>query len=106
MVGGIMLAPSTPTCRDRISYYFVVAECLSHAAPVACTIGDGGFYPHRPARLLIRTKARAAVVRQLKVPTGFSAVLPHGPEPKPMQTPSDVAIGGETAGIVERTTWG
>ena len=62
---------------------------MYHATPVACAIGDGGFYPHRPARLLIKMKARVAMVRQLKVPVVFSAVLPHGPLPKPKQLVCD-----------------
>lgn len=33
-------------------------------------------------RLLLRGRARAAVVRQLKVPLGFGALLPHGPPAK------------------------
>lgn len=46
---------------------------------MAYAIGDGGFYPHSAVRLILRGKARAAVVRQLKVPLGFAAVLPHEP---------------------------
>ena len=68
-----------PREAKESSIFFVVSECLHDAAPVACTVGDGGFYPHRPVSLLIRMKARASVVRQLKVPVGFNAILPHGP---------------------------
>ena len=70
------MAPSSPTCGDLVIDYFVVAECLSHAVPIAIAIGDGTRYPHKPVRLLIKPKARAEVVRQLKVLVGFGAVLP------------------------------
>ena len=36
-------------------------------------------YPHKPVQLLVKANAIAAMVRQLKVPAGFSAVLPCGP---------------------------
>ena len=82
-MGGAIVAPSTPTCGDRAIDFFVIAECFSHAAPKAYTIGEGSFYPHRPVRLLIRAKARVEVVRQLKVSAGFGAVLPLGSPIKP-----------------------
>ena len=65
--------------ESSISSWYAIA---SHAAPVVCTVGDEGVYPHRPVRLLIRMRARAAVVRQLKVSLGFKAILPHGPPAK------------------------
>ena len=79
MVKGITDAPKVNTCNSRAIDFFVVSEGLRQAAPAAYTIGDGGFYPHSAVRLLLRGKARAVVVRQLKVPLGFAAVLPHGP---------------------------
>ena len=79
MVKGIMVAPEVNTCNSRTIDFFVVSEGLRQAAPAAYKIGDGGFYPHSAVRLLLRGKARAAVVRQLKAPLGFAAVLLHGP---------------------------
>ena len=70
---------------------FVVSDGLRQAAPSAYTIGDGGFYPHSAVRLLLRGRARAAVVTQLKVPLGFGAVLPHGP-------PNESEVKKEEAG--------
>ena len=79
------MAPKLSTCNSRVIDFFVVSEGLRQAAPVAYTIGDGGFYLHSAVRFILRGKARAAVVRQLKVPLGFAAVLPHGP-PNQRQT--------------------
>ena len=75
-----MIAPQASTCNSRIIDFFVVSEGLTQATPAAYTIGDGGFYPHSAVRLIIRGRARASVVRKLKVPRGFAAVLPHGPQ--------------------------
>ena len=85
MVKGTIVAPKVSTCNSRVIDYFVVSEGLRQAAPAAYTIGDGGFYPHSAVRLILRGKARAAVVRELKVPLGVAAVLPHGP-PNQSQT--------------------
>ena len=81
--GRVIVAPSSPTCGDRVIDLFVIAESLSHAAHKTFAFGDGTFYPYRPVRLVTRPKARAEVVRQLKVPEGFGAVLSHGPSKKP-----------------------
>ena len=65
LVGGRNVAPHTPTCGDRIIDFIVISECFGHVATQTYTIGDGAFYPHRPARLLLRAKTRNKVVRQL-----------------------------------------
>ena len=85
LVQGVVVAPRVPTCGQRNIVFFVVSDGLRHAVPVACTIGEGGFYPHRPVRLRLRKKARAAVVRQRKAPRGYEAILPHGPPVKKKQ---------------------
>ena len=79
MVKGTIVAPEVNACNSRVIDFFVVSEGLRQAVLAAYTIGDGGFYPHSAVRLRLRGKARAAVVRQQKVPLGFAAVLPHGP---------------------------
>lgn len=79
VVGGTIVAPKHPTCGDRILDYFVVKCSLGHAAEIACTIADEGFGPHYQVRLYIEAGARHGMVRQLKVPDGFAAVLPQGP---------------------------
>ena len=86
-LGGLrrLEAPSTlqrpPTCGDRTLDYFVVSEGLAQAGAVVatCTLGDAGFKPHSPSRLIVKADARAIMVRQLKVPVGFGALLPYGP---------------------------
>ena len=71
------------TCNSRAIDYFVVSDGLRQAAPAAYTVGDGGFYPQSPVRLLLRGRARAAVVRQLKVQRGLE---PHFRMALPMRT--------------------
>ena len=64
--------------------YFVVSECLSQAWAIVatCVIGDQTFGPHSPVRLIVKANSRTVMVRQLKVPVGFSADLPFGPMPQ------------------------
>ena len=80
-VKGTIYAPTAPTCGDRALDYFVVSEGLAQAGAIvaACTVGDAGFKPHSPSRLIVKADARAVMVRQLKVPVGFGASLPYGP---------------------------
>ena len=86
LIGGKIVASGKPTCGDRELDFFVVSETLEHAAEVACAINDASFKPHSPVRLYIEANARHAVVRELKVPKGFGAILPHGPDAKPTVT--------------------
>ena len=80
-VKGTIYAPAAPTCGDRALDYFVVSEGLAQAGAIvaACTVGDAGYNPHSPSRLIVKADARAVMVRQLKVPVGFGASLPYGP---------------------------
>ena len=43
IVKGITVAPEVNTCNSRVIDLLVASEGLSQAAPVAYTIGDGGF---------------------------------------------------------------
>ena len=104
LVCGVIVAPKSPTCRGRVIDFFVVAECRSHATPVACIADDAGFHPHKPVRLLIKMKASAAMVRQLRVPIGFNAVLPHGPPTKPAQPSGDALVNTEVLMSQGKTT--
>ena len=79
IVKGTVVAPQVSACNSRAIDFFVVSEGLSQAAPAAYTIGDGWFYPHSAVRLILRGRARASVVRKLKAPRGFAALLPQGP---------------------------
>ena len=57
----------------------MVAEAISHSVQGAYLIGDAGYTPHSPARLLFRGGMRKVMVRQLKTQASLPAVLPHGP---------------------------
>jgi hypothetical protein len=81
-VKGVIHAPAASTCGDRIIDFFVVSACFSQAVVATCVIGDGGFKPHSPVRLIVKSDARSLMVRQLKVPVGFGAESQHGPLPR------------------------
>ena len=102
LVKGVAVAPKINTCNSRVIDFFVVSDGLRQAAPAAYTIGDGGFYPHSAVRLLLRGRARAAVVRQLKAPFGFGAVLPYGPPNKNEAKKEEVGeqLGSDYAGLI------
>lgn len=76
---GVICAPVAPTCGDRVLDYFVVSERIHHAVKHVFNVGDTLCTPHSPTRILISVDARVMMVRQLKVPMGFGARLPHGP---------------------------
>jgi len=69
--------------------FFVVSHALNHATEIACTIADGGFKPHSPARLYIEANARHA-----------AAALPYGP-PNSIVECNRVPTG---AGLIEAPT--
>lgn len=96
VVKGKLVTPQTPTCGDRTIDLSVVSKSMHHAADAACTIGDDGFYPHRPVRLLRRANARTAMVRQLTVPAGVEATVPCGPVTLP-SSQAPPGTGGNTA---------
>ena len=98
IIGGKIVVASQPTCGDRELDFCVVSDALEHAAEVACVIIDASFKAHSPVRLYIEANARHAVVRELKVPKGFGAILPHGPAAKPMAT--DRALNGTDTELV------
>ena len=97
-----MLPRLTRAAREPL--IFVVSDGLRQAAPAAYTIGDGGFYPHSAVRLLLRGRAWTAVVRQLKVPLGFGAVLPHGPPNKSEVKKEEVGeqLGSSYVGLIAK----
>ena len=104
IVNGTVVAPQVSTCNSRVIDFFVVSEGLSHAALAAYTIGDGGFYPHSAVRLILRGRARTSVVRKLKAPRGFAAVLPQGPHNQKMveQEEQGERLGSDYTGLISR----
>ena len=42
-------------------------------------VGDAGFKPHSPVRLLLRAKPRTLLLKSLAPPLRFGADLPYGP---------------------------
>ena len=77
-VKGVIYAPEAPTCGDRVLDYFVVSEDFdqSWAIVATCVIGDATSGPHSPVRLIVKANTRTVMVRQLKVPVGFTEVAP------------------------------
>ena len=83
LVDGVVFAPNAPTCHTSTYDYFVVSSGLAPAVAAVRRIDDGGFEPHWPARLLLRSGARRALKRELVRPQKVPALLPCGPPPAP-----------------------
>ena len=78
-VGGTVHAPTSPTCNDNTYDFFVTSNSIASEVNSVHLIGDAGFTPHHPARLILRGINRTVLVRQLKVPPPIPANLPFGP---------------------------
>lgn len=79
LVGGIICEPKAATCGDRKLDFFVVSQSLAHAVRSVHVVGDAGFKPHSPVRLLLRAKPRTLVLKSLAPPLRFGADVPYGP---------------------------
>ena len=93
LVGGKIFAPSSSTCGKRTIDFFVVSLNLAHAVRSVHCIGDALFTTHCPVRLLLKARPRTAVMRTLKCPARFGAILPHGPSNLPATTAATTSRG-------------
>ena len=75
---GIIVASHLPTCGSNTRDFFVVSQRLQHAVHGVAVIHDAGLEPHSPVRLYIRAAPRAVMVRRVRAPRRFDAVLPAG----------------------------
>lgn len=85
LVGGVVIAPTGPTCNESVYEYFVVSESLMYAVNSNAVVRDAGLEPHSPVRLFLRHRPRLQMVRQLVKPNSLPAKLPFGPEVKPSE---------------------
>ena len=76
MVGGEIIAPSHPTCKNRVIDFFVVSNSLAGMVVGAIAIGDALCRPHWPVRLYLKADVRTMAVRMLKKVGKLPAVLP------------------------------
>ena len=53
-VGGVIHAPSAPTCNGKVYDFFVVAEAISDQVQSTHVIAVAGFTPHSPSRLIFK----------------------------------------------------
>ena len=83
MVGGVVHAPSQPTCHAHVYDYFVVHKAISPAIAGVQRLEDAGLFPHFPARLLIKGNALRYQVRKLLKPPKVPGYLPAGPPAPP-----------------------
>ena len=67
-VGGVVRAPTSPTCNGKTYDFFVVSKSIADEVNSVHLIGDAGLTPHYPARLILRGIQRKTMVRQLKTP--------------------------------------
>ena len=83
IVGGVIVAPSCPTCNGSVYDYFVICQDLVSSVAGIARIDDNGTYPHFAARLFLRGDARRKLARRLVRQTRIPGSLPFGPLPKP-----------------------
>ena len=79
MVGGKIISPNHPTCKNRVIDFFVVSNNLVGMVVGAITVGDALCKPHCPVRLYLEADARTMAVRMLKKIGKLPVVLPCGP---------------------------
>ena len=104
IVKGVSYAPEAPACGDRVLDYFVISEDLAQAWAViaTCVLGDAGFGPHSPVRLIVKANTRTVMVRQLRVPIGHGADLPYGPIPN--EDALEQCVGTKSTKVTTITT--
>jgi len=95
-VGGVIHAPTAATSNGSVYDYFVVKKTISDGVQCTCKIGDAGYTPHSPARLIFRGIPRKVMVGQIRAPASIPAVLPHGPMQEPPAEPDDMIELGKT----------
>ena len=78
-VGGVIHAPSAPTCNGNVYDFFVVAAAISDQVHSCHVIGDALMTPHSPSRLFFKGTPRKTMIRVIRAPLSIPAVLPHGP---------------------------
>ena len=93
LVGGTIHAPKAATCNGKVYDFFVVKRSFQHAVNSVHVVADELFHPHSPARLLLRGSPRCVMVRSLRRPRGFPAMLPYGPD----REPAEPLLGGDIA---------
>ena len=91
MIGGVVVAPTDPTCCSSVYDYFVVSKDLHDANLIVGVVRmtDGGFNPHHPVRLILRGDGRRKLIRELAKPTKIPGILPKGPLNKPAEWPKE-----------------
>ena len=104
MVGGVIVAPSSPTCHASTYDFFVVCKGLESSVAGVQRIDDAGHQPHWPARLLIRGDGRRPMTRQLVRSSKVSGSLPHGPLPKSCISEELASIDSMTHDIGKATS--
>ena len=75
-VGGVIVAPSLPTCNGATYDFFVVSQGFAASVVGAARLADAGGSPHWGARLVIRSKARRPLVTQMVRPPKVGPDLP------------------------------
>ena len=79
VVGGVVHAPSQPTCHGHVYDFCVVHKAVSPAVAGVQRLEDGGLYPHFPTRLLVEGDALRYMIRRLNKPVKVPGHLPVGP---------------------------
>ena len=103
MIGGTVVAPDCPTCNGSAYDYFVICRGLIPAVQGVYLIGDAGYQPHYPVRLVLRGDGRRFLIRQLVRPKHIPGLLPFGPLPEPVHLPNLADVGQAALHIDDAT---
>ncbi len=98
-VNGVIVAPTEPTCGDRVIDYFVVSRGLEHSVAAVYKLHDAGFDPHAPIRLLLRASPRSIKLRRMAMPRMIPAMLPTACPPEPIIDDDGIFDGDELPDI-------
>ena len=101
-VGGVVHYPIDATTDKGKTYdFFVTSISMSPIVETVRIIGDHRCTPHYAVRLTLKGNCRKVMVRLLKAPKNFSAILPHGPANRAKEEPFYNGVDDPNIGIDE-----
>ena len=100
-VGGVIHYPSDATCNGKTYDLFVTSASMSPLVLTVQVIGDYRCPPHHAVRMILHGSCRKVMVRKLKAPKQYPAVLPHGPLAPMTEEPFYKAVEDPEVGINE-----
>ena len=99
LVKGTIRRPNQATCNANEYDFFVSSQGIAAGVVGVAVISDGGFTPHSPVRLYLRSDLKQLIVRKLKAPPKIEADVPSGCLPNVSQKIDAVTAAVE--GMIE-----